>query len=572
MDRILISRALLIAVLAICGSQAEATSVSGRAVRKDGSNPPGPCRATLRAEPDRRGAPDPDLDAAPDGKTSFSVPLNQSGYFQFAGVIPGKYTLSVECPAVSAVRELRVLLERETRIDPPLLLENLTLEVAISPKLDPEGQPWQLTVDATMPRLRRIADKDMTSANGHWVRRGLPTGNYRVNISSSNGTPWLQRFFDLSANSGPLLLQLPFMRVSGEVRLNSKPVHARLVFHNEAGGEPATLTSDDDGFFQGLLPVTPEVPETRWTIEARAAQPPVSRRLTGVSVHSAGERSAWLDLALPVFAVHGIVVSNRGQPQSGVQVTFEDTSSGARTTTATDDAGGFELPDLPPGKYTAVAESIEGISERTPLQIVESIESELKLVLNPSERISFSVVSSQGPVTDAAVQVWIPPGVPQWFTHTDADGHFEVKLPPGTTELGLTVGARGYAIKLTRLHISRESDESPNANSITLDESGGTLVLDLQPPGRVADSFMTPYLVHAGAIEAVGTLAGWGVNQADVNGRGPTVVDAIEPGVYSLCMVADPSELTAFWFGSLRSDRCRTGSVEEGGTVTLSLP
>ena len=572
MDRILISRALLIVVLAICGSQAEATSVSGRAVQKNGSDPPGPCRATLRAEPDRRGAPDPDLDAAPDSKTSFTVPLNQSGDFQFAGVIPGKYTLSVECPAASAVREMRVLADRETRIDPPLLLEDLTLEVAISPKVDPEGQPWQLTVDATMPRLRRIVDRGMTSANGHWIHRGLPAGNYRVNISSSNGTPWLQRFFNLGAGSGPLSVRLAFMRVEGQVRLRSQPVHARLTFHNEAGEEPKTLTSGDDGFFQGLLPITPGVQETKWTVEAQGIQPPISRRLTGVTVHSAREANAWLDLTLPLFAVHGTVVSESGQAQSGAQVTFEEISNGARTTTATGDEGGFELSDLPPGKYTAVAESLDGVSERMPLQIVEGIESELKLVLKPSERISFSVVSSQGPVANAAVQVWIRPGVPRWFTHTDMDGRFEVKLPPGTAEVGLTVGAPGYAVKLARLQISRESDPSPDANTVTLDESGGTLVLDLQPNGRVTDSFMTPYLVHEGAIEAVGTLASWGVNQSDASGRGPTVVDAIAPGVYSLCVVADPSDLTAFWFGSLRPDNCRTGTVEEGGTLTLSPP
>jgi hypothetical protein len=466
---------------------------------------------------------------------------------------------------------MRVPAARETRIDPPLLLEDLTLEVAIIPKVDPEGQPWQLTVDATMPRLRRIVDKGMTSATGHWVRRGLPTGNYRVNISSSNGTPWLQRFFDLSADSGPLLLRLPFMQVSGEVRLNSQPVRARLVFHNEAGGEPATLMSDDGGFFQGLLPVTPEVPETRWSVEARAAQPPVNRRLTGVSVHSAGERSAWLDLALPGFAVHGTVVSASGQAQSGVQVTFEDTSSGARTTTATDDAGGFELPDLPPGKYAVVAESIDGVSERAPLQIVEGRESEMKLILNPSEQITFSVVSSQGPVADAAVQVWISPGVPWWFTHTDPDGHFEVKLPPGTSEVGMTVGARGYAFKLVRLHISRDSDQSADANTITLNEAGGTLMLDLPPPRRALNNFLTPYLVHEGAVEAVGTLVGWST-QADAGAGGPTMVEAIEPGAYSLCMVADPSDLASFWWGLLRSDSCRTGSIEQGGTLTLSPP
>jgi hypothetical protein len=563
---------LLIAAFMVCSLQAEATSVFGRALRRDGSSPPGPCGATLRAEVNRRGAPDTNLENASDGKTTFSVPLNQSGYFQFIDVPISRYVLSVECPTESGVRELSVEAGRATRVDPPLLLEDLTLEVVITPKLDPDGQPWQLTVDATMPRLRRIADKATASADGRWARHGLVAGNYRLNVTRSNGTSWSQRFFNLSAESGPLRLRLPFMRVSGEVRLGTQPVGARLVFHNEAGGEPATLISDDNGFFQGLLPVTPGVQETKWTVEARATNPPISRRLVGLSVQTAGETSAWLDLALPLFAIHGTVVSEAGKPERNAAVTVEKIDSGARTATATDETGAFELQGLSPGKYSAVADSIEGVSERTSFQVVESSESELKLVLNPSEHVRFYVVSSQGPVAEAAVQVWIPPGVPRWFTRTGPDGGFDVKLPPGTPEVGITVGAQGYALRLTRLKISPDGDGSSNTNTVPLDTAGGRLVLDLQPAGRVLDSSTTPYLVHKGAIEAVGTLLALGSNQADGSGLGSLVVEPIEPGTYSLCLVVDSAELAAFWMGVPPSNRCRTGSVEQGGTLTLSPP
>jgi hypothetical protein len=525
-------------------------------------------------EVDRRGAPESNLEGAPDGKTSFSVPLNQSGYFQFLGVSPGKHLLTVECPEASAVRELLVQANLPTRVD-PLPLEELTLEIAVTPKLDPVGKPWQLTVDATMPRLRQIAVKATTSADGRWARHGLTTGNYRVAINRSDGTPWLQKFFNLSAKSGPLQLKLPFMRVEGEVRLSTQPVRARLVFFNEAGGEPTTLNSDDNGFFQGLLPVTPDAQKTVWTVEARAAHPPISRRLTGISVLSAGETHAWLDLTLPIFAVHGTAVSENGQLQSGVAVTFEDTSSGARTSTATDDAGGFEFDDLPPGKYTAVAESIDGTSDRTPFETVDGVEEELKLVLNPSERVPFYVVSSQGPVTDASVQVWIPPGVPWYFTRTDSDGRFEAKLPPRTAEIGLTIRAPGYPLKLTRLPIPSDSDKSSDendTNTITIDASGGTLTLDLQPPGRVLDTSATPYLVHDGAIEAAGTLVDWSTKQAYIGGGGPGVVESIEPGDYALCFLADPEQLAALWSGAMPSERCRKGSIKDGGTLTLSPP
>ena len=86
------------------------------------------------------------------------------------------------------------------------------------------------------------------------------------------------------------------------------------------------------------------------------------------------------------------------------------------------------------------------VSERTPLEVVDGTESDLKLVLSPSKRIAFYVVSSDGPVEDAAVQVWIAPGVPRSFTRTDRDGRFEVKLPRGTSEVGLTIGAPGRCV------------------------------------------------------------------------------------------------------------------------------
>jgi hypothetical protein len=546
-------------------------SVFGRAVRTDGSDPQGPCRATLRAEVARR-ALEPGPESTAEGEASLSVPLTQRGYFQVLGVPPGRHVLAVECPAASGIREVRVRADNETRVDPPLLLEELTLDIAITPKADPEGRPWQLTVDATAPRLRRIAEKATTLADGRWVRRGLTAGSYRVAVSSSGGTLWLQRFFKLDEGSGPLSLRLPFVAVAGRVLLSAQPVRAQLAFFNEAGGEPATLTSDNDGYFQGLLPVAPDVQETRWTVEAHATHPAINRRLEGVSVQPvASGASAWLELALPAFAVHGTVVSDEGEPQSGAEVTFEETRSGARTGTATDDAGGFELPDLPAGSYTAVAESVEGASERTAFEVAEGIESELKLVLKHSDRVPFYVVSSRGPVADAAVQVWIPPGVTWGFTHTDADGRFEIELPPGTSEVGLTLGAPGYALKLMRLPVAGEHTIT-SEHTITLDASGGTLALDLQPSGRALDSSATPYLVHGGAIEAAGSLGGWGTDEANVSGDRPAVVEAIEPGEYALCLVADPAELTALWRGALPSSRCRKGSVEYGGTLTLSPP
>jgi hypothetical protein len=492
------------------------------------------------------------------------VALSPHGYFQFAGAQPGRHVLWIECAAASGLRELQVQGGDETRIDPPLRLEEQTLEIAVSPKVDATGRPWRLRVEATAPRVRRIADKAATSADGLWVRRGLMAGSYRVLVSNSGGTPWMQRDFNLREGSGPVSLRLGSAKVAGRVVLGTQPVRARLSFSNQAGGEPVILNSDDDGRFQGVLPIAPDARETSWIVEAHVAQPASERRIAGVNVPTLAG-GAWLDLSLPTIAVRGSVMAEDGRPERGIQVTVDGPGK-FRTTTSTDDAGGFEVPDLAAGAYMAVAESPEGASDRAPFVVTDDAESELKLTIHPSMRIPFYVVSNQGPVSDATVQVWIAPGTPRAFTHTDQDGRFDVKLPPGTAEVGLTVGAPGFAVKLVRVPVSNESDASQKANTVTLGTSGGTLVLNLQSPNGAQENTTSLYLVHNGSIQDARTVAGWGSDQAGTSDDGPVTVDAIEPGAYALCAVVDPAEL---WQGALPANHCQTGSLEGGKMLTL---
>lgn len=548
-----------------------AASVFGRAFRRDGSDPPPACQAILLPDLERHGGPDPDPEISPPSAKAFSASLSRRGYFQIAGVPPGGHMLAIECPSASSLRKVRIAADGETRIDPPLHLEELTLDLAITPKLDPSGQPWRLTVDATAPHFRRIASKDPCSADGRWVRHGLMTGNYRVVVSGSDGTAWLQRNFNLSASNGRLSLRIGSIAVAGHASLSSQPIRARLVFSNNATGESATLNSDENGRFHGLLPIAPSLQESTWTVEAHVLQPPVTQRLLEVRLpHTNSAADTWLDLDFPGIPVHGSVLSPDGKPQPNVQVTFED-STGTRTTTGTDDAGRFEMSDLPAGKYTAVADSPAGSSDRTPFEVADGGGSELRLVLHPFKRIPFYVVSSEGPVEDAAVQVWIAPVVPRAFARTDADGRFEVMLPPGTSEVGLTVGAQGYALKLIRLAVPSEDNDSREDRTITLDSSAGTLLLTFQPPKRPGDDSATFYLVHNRAIQDARTITAWVSEQVGVGGTGPATINAIEPGDYALCRL-DSSNVAALWSGPLPSQRCSKGSLDEGGTLALSSP
>lgn len=562
-----------------------ALSVFGRAVGEGGADPPGPCLAILEPDAQRSGGPEPQPQNAPANEKSFTVPVGPRGFFQIVGVQPGRHVLTVECLAASGFAELEVQPEGETRIDFPLVLENLPLEIAVTPAADPAGQPWRLTVDATSPRLRPIADSAAASNDGHWMRRGLMAGSYRVTVRSSDGAEWLRKDFDLRPGSAPLALRLASVNVAGQVLLNAQPVRARLLFSNQAGGEPVTLSSDDQGRFKGILPVAPGSQETFWTVEAHVAYPETIRRLESVAVPKvAAGASAWLDLELPTIPVRGTVFSQDNQPQNSAQVTFEAAGSGYRTTTSTDADGSFEMADLPPGKYNAVAESSYGISEPTPFSVTGNSESRLNLILHPYLHVPFYVVSSESePIPDATVQVWVAPGVPRALGRTDQNGRYEVSLPPGTTEVALTVGASDYDLKLTKMPIAsapaagendpssaQHTDQNGAQNTVTLDTNGGTLVLNFEPAEGALDRSTTLYLVHNGAIADARTLAGWGTDQAGASSEGPAEVDGIEPGDYALCVVTAPSQLATLWQGKVPPQSCTVGTVMPGHTLNLS--
>ncbi|MGH9561105.1 MAG: MSCRAMM family protein, partial [Terracidiphilus sp.] len=433
-----------------------ALSVFGRAVRKDGSAPPGPCRATLMPDAERGGGPGaPEPDNPPPDEQSFTVPLSQQGYFQVVGVMQGNHSILVACPGASGFALLKVQPSGETRIDPPLMLEELTLDIALSPKTDTVGKPWRVTVNVTAPRLRRIADSSEATADGHWTRHGLMTGSYRVAVSSSDDMQWLKQDFELRPDSTPMALHLVAVRVAGKVLLSGQPVKARLEFSNEDGGDPVTLNSDVSGRYAGLLPIAPDAKDTSWIVEAHVSHPETVRKLSNLLVPRVAEgKTVPLDLELPNIPVRGIVVSEDGKPQKGAQVTFK-ADGGYQTATSSDDMGSFEMADLSPGNYSAMAQSDYGVSDPTPFVVNDSTENKLKLVMHPNLHIPFYVIAKdQEPISDATVQVWVAPGVPLAFGHTNRDGRYEATLPPGTTEVGLTVGASDYAVNIVKMPVS----------------------------------------------------------------------------------------------------------------------
>ncbi len=558
-----------------------AASVFGRAVRSDGSSPQGSCQARLGPDPNRRGAPEDE--PSPSVAARLAAPLNGRGYFQILGIPPGRYQLAIHCPGASGLRSLEVVPDRETRIDPPLRLGDLTLRLALTPGLDPSGHPWRVSVAEVAPDFQTIVHKTSVreaaaqagkESEGQWLRNGLLPGKYHVSVTAADGSLWLQRYLDLQQGGRSLRLRLTAAKVAGRVLLGVTPVSAQLVFSNDAGGQTVTLSSDDNGRFQGQLPEPSGTAGATWTVLAHLKQPPATQRLLGVAIPAAGENGrAWLELRLPALAVRGTVVSAKGGPQQGIQVSFKN-ASGVQASTATDALGHFQMADLAAGKYTVEAESVKGASVSKSIIVTSGASLNLRLVLKPATHIPFQITSDQGPVAGATVQVWVAPGVPWAFTHSDQNGQLNLSLPPGTTDVSLTVSAPGYALTLTRIHLSGTASDSSDPHTVTLETSGGTLQLNFQEAGGMAASGDadpgTYYLIHKGAIQDARAIPGG--SSAPTGDNGQEVIQGLATGSYGLCRVTAPAQLTTLWSGSLPSSICTTGSLDDGDTLTLSAP
>jgi hypothetical protein len=539
-------------------------SVSGLVARADGTSPLAPCQASIAVEGPRR--PPPRGQAA-EGPRVYTARTGECGFFQLVGPPPGEHVLSVDCPDASASTLVTVQLEAETRLAAPIVLEELALEVTVRPPLGPGRRPWKLALSAVAPRWRSVVEAAPASADGRWSKEGLSAGTYRVVVMDDMGAPWDNRLVKLGLGNDTtgLSIRVPIRAIEGRVHLGSRPLRARLLFMGSSG--PVQLESDEDGAFAGFLPIPRDAADERWTVQVDASSPPISRRVEGLVIPAAtGDAPAWVELALLSSPIRGAVVSSDGRGQPGAQVTAVDVATAAQVLAVANDLGSFELADLPPGSYTVIAESARGFSDRVPLEVREGEEQELVLIVGGPTRFVGRVTSEAGPVGGAAVQAWLPPGVPRSFLRTGADGGWQMEIPRDAGEVGVTVSAPGYALRMARLRVTNDE-----VTLIPLSIAAGRLVLAGPEAAGQPEGAGTLLVVHEGAIETVGGLARWVEREGGRVTDGRVVVRRAEPGAYALCRLRDP-EIHAAWLGALPPERCRFGTLAEGGTLTLSAP
>jgi hypothetical protein len=271
-----------------------------------------------------------------------------------------------------------------------------------------------------------------------------------------------------------------------------------------------------------------------------SAETPRVERTTSVTVPADDEELA---IRLPHEVLHGIVVDEAGQPVSGaiVNVTAAGHSAEVMQINAEAD-GAFAAHGLAPGNYNVQADDGEAQSEWLPVLIdSDRPPAEVRLLMHPAREVRGRVLSQFGPVPGAEVTVHATNvnGAFILSRTTDARGEFLFVLAPNAEELDVHVAPPGFAYTIGHV---RWQPKKPVI--VTVDQRGGTLVLR-----GAKEAGLT--LRHEGALESLERLRqNWrAVERSD----GSTAIEAMEPGVYTLCA----------------ANRCVEGFLPPHGSMTL---
>ena len=506
----------------------------------------------------------------------FSSQVNAWGYFNFAGIPAGSYTLEARQPDFQPARvtPLAVREGEDLEIGEALVLHPARhLVISVDPPRDPRRKPWRLLLLAAEEGSVINAAEGATDRSGRWRSPPLPTGIYVVQVLDAGGNEFFWREVTLAEPSQKLVIELPLVEVVGTVRLGEEPLASRLFFGGKRGrgGIKIEAESDAEGQFSIVLPRG-----GTWTVDVEADDPPVNA--AGLEVEVRRRRD--VEIEIPDTAIRGTVVDDDGRPVSGAWVhlaRFEPGLSSAVRTTARD--GSFAIQGQLPGRcfVWARARTVAGeVSDTAEVLVVEGSETPPLHLVVEARRVLRGRVTSAGGAAVAGAQVFADtfpaagsptlPGSDQ--TAADLDGAFELKLPQKTSGARLVVMAPGYPFAVWRVRLGEET----RVVTLRLGETQGALHLP-----RTDSNFVTPLFPLVlldgepvgGALLRSWALAG---NGGSASGDLATVT-AMPSGSYRYCELEPQEALLVLWGAAApKESACAEGYLAPGGELTLRSP
>ncbi len=495
------------------------------------------------------------------------------GFFQVPGVRRGAYRVWVSHGdfAEGALATVEVAEAREHRLEDPLLLAPpASLEVLLTPPLDPYDQPWRVRLARHVRGVEHESVRNVpatASASGAWTADGLAPGTYLIRIGNDLDPSWRLERVEIEAGHEVFDVFLDAVPVEGRLTLGGEPLPGTLWFGGRHGEESIRFDADPAGEFRGYLPH-----EGEWPIELSRIGWRGVQSLEPVTVaRSSGQKVARVDVELPDTTLRGRVIDTAGEPQPQARLLAVKLEAGRRELSeVADDEGRFEFRGLAPGTITLRAESSSGSSDWVPVRLEDGEEGpEITLRIADHRRIHGRVSSLSGPVADATLQL-IPAFSEQAPSavievNTAVDGTFEARVPAHVRELDVLVLPPGFAAKIFGYTLPPEhrADGADRPLEIAVEPVGGTLTLG-------ADAGESPepsVVIHADAMVGVEHFARWSrlLDHAARTGEGIRIPQ-LEPGWYRLC----PRSLLAPE-GAQGPGSCDEGFLSAGGELRLSI-
>lgn len=480
--------------------------------------------------------------------------VSERGFFQISLVAAGVYDLTASragfvpttAEAVEVVEGVETALK-----DVVVLRRPRSLNVYISPPVDPLGQPWTVALrrPLTAANVDELVDQSAAGFDGHWQFGSLGAGTYHLEVRDLRDSSWLSRRIELGTNEEPLFLELETVSVRGRLTLGEEPIAGQIYFGTRYGRPNIRMMAFGDGLFEGLVPRA-----GAWDVEV------IQGDGTAVLLEElelsavAGGGVVELELVLPDTRVSGKVFY-RDQPAVGALVMIKRELEGRWVTVAnveTDEEGRLEVRGLVPGAANVAAYlgAFDPASEWARFEVSEAGDTpSLSLELIDKRSVRGQMTSQGQPV--AGAQVALRPVVDQrlaWPAEamTNAEGRFTLRLPRGRQGLyDLLVVAAGYGVTSRRIAVDVEK-----RLGIELSADRGDLLL----------SYPAGFLHHSGSVVAAELI----VPALLKNGRAAWVPGGeglsllgVEPGHYSLCP------------GRALEPRCVSGVVTPGGRLEL---
>lgn len=405
--------------------------------------------------------------------------------------------------------------------------------------------------------------------DGSFLWRGLPAGDYEVDVEDNRGNRWHQevvRVFDQDHH----YLELDAVPLVGRIELGEQPLENVMVwFGGMHGFERVSFRSREEGRFRGFLPR-----EGFWMVEV--TPPPDcdpcegswdwdgwgdfdSSEISGggfFEVEADSDGIARVEIALSAAALGGRVVrrnreSGLLEPVAGARVWVWAVSevAGERHDhllpkswrRRTDASGTFDVAGLPEWQYSVHAEAYvdERELQSAPLHVEvvsdERIE-DLELRLADQRRVTVVIRSGGVPVAGAQTFVLHPAGsgIPVANSYTDGAGEATHNVSMGAEYVDVVVRAEGLGMNGWRFDVRDGVPIEVDLSTVR----GSLRVPKWQDgPGSEGSLFFREarLVTPGGATIRIDTLAA-------VNDRGQiqedgddAIVNDLAPGAYSHC-------------------------------------